>query len=70
VLGLDQVGIHDPFLELGGHSLLASQIVARVYDRFQVELSPGSLLRAATVAAMADLILQEQVALTSPEAEH
>jgi acyl-CoA synthetase (AMP-forming)/AMP-acid ligase II/acyl carrier protein len=67
VLGLDQVGIHDPFLDLGGHSLLASQIVARVYDRFQVELSPGSLLGTPTVAAMAEMILQEQVSHATPE---
>jgi acyl carrier protein len=69
VLGLDQVGIHDPFLDLGGHSLLASQIVARVYDRFHVELSPGSLLGTPTVAAMAELIFREQVALASAEDE-
>jgi acyl-CoA synthetase (AMP-forming)/AMP-acid ligase II/acyl carrier protein len=67
VLGLDHVGIHDPFLDLGGDSILGSQIVARVYDRFQVELPPGSLLGTPTVAAMADAILREQVALATPE---
>jgi acyl-CoA synthetase (AMP-forming)/AMP-acid ligase II/acyl carrier protein len=67
VLGLDHIGIHDSFLDLGGHSLLASQIVARVYDRFQAELSPGVLLATPTVAAMADVILREQVALATAE---
>ena len=67
VLGLGHVGIHDPFLDLGGHSLLAAQIVARVYDRFQIELPPGSLLATPTVAAMADAILREHVALATPE---
>ena len=67
VLGLDHVGIHDSFLDLGGDSLQASQIVARVYDRFQVELFPGFFLGTPTVAAMADVILREQGALATPE---
>lgn len=67
VLGLDQVGLHDSFLDLGGHSLSASQIVAKVYDRFRVEVSPGTLLATPTVAAIAAVILREQGAMATPE---
>jgi acyl carrier protein len=56
ILGLDQVGINDPFLELGGHSLLAAQIAFRVRDMFHVDLPLQSLLEAATVADIALLI--------------
>src|SRR5258706_9540336 len=39
VLGLEQVGRYDNFFELGGHSLLATQLVARIRQTFQVDLS-------------------------------
>ncbi|MDH3604742.1 MAG: non-ribosomal peptide synthetase, partial [Candidatus Tectomicrobia bacterium] len=60
VLGLDTVGIHDPFLELGGHSLLAGQLIARVVDVFGVDIPLPNLLQAPTVADMAVLITQRQ----------
>jgi len=60
VLELDQVGIHDNFLHLGGDSLRATQVIARVFDAFQLNLSVRSLLEAATVADMALVILQSQ----------
>jgi amino acid adenylation domain-containing protein len=66
VLGLDQVGINDPFLELGGHSLLATQIASRVRDTFQVDIPLRSLLEAATVADMALLIAERQAELVAP----
>ena len=60
VLELDQVGIHDNFLHLGGDSLKATQVIARVFIAFQLNLSVRSLLEAATVADMALAILQSQ----------
>ena len=67
-LGLEQVGINDPFLDLGGHSLLATQIASRVREAFQVDIRLQSLLEAATIADMAVLIGQRQADML-PQAE-
>ena len=56
ILGLKQVGINDNFFELGGHSLLATQLIAKVRDRFQVELSLRCLFQSPTVASLAATI--------------
>jgi amino acid adenylation domain-containing protein len=56
VLSLDQVGIHDNFLELGGHSLLAMQIIAKINDAFQVDVSVRRFSEASTVEGLAELI--------------
>ncbi|MGC4986805.1 amino acid adenylation domain-containing protein [Streptomyces sp. DT193] len=57
-LGLDRIGVHDDFFSLGGHSLLAVQIVTRIQDAFSCELPLGVLLRAPTVASVAEWITQ------------
>lgn len=59
VLGLDRVGLHDHFLDLGGESLRATQIAARVWDTFRLQV-PVPLLfgEASTVADMAAVIAQ------------
>ncbi|MBF2002811.1 MAG: KR domain-containing protein [Synechococcales cyanobacterium M58_A2018_015] len=63
LLGIDRVGIHDSFFELGGHSLLAIQAIARLRDRFQIELPMRSFLfEAPTVAGIAALIAKQQPA--------
>ena len=61
LLGMDQVSIHDPFLELGGHSLLAAQLIARVRDQFDVDLTLRAVFDYPTVAAMAEHIERERV---------
>jgi amino acid adenylation domain-containing protein len=56
VLGVERVGIEDNFFELGGHSLVGVQVLARVHDRFGVEVPLRALFEAPTVAALAALL--------------
>src|SRR6185369_11510748 len=52
VLAIERIGIHDNFFKLGGNSILATQLLARVHDRFQVELPLRSVFEAPTVAGL------------------
>ncbi|HEY0605581.1 MAG TPA: non-ribosomal peptide synthetase, partial [Herpetosiphonaceae bacterium] len=71
VLRLERVGIHDNFFDMGGHSLLATQVISRVRDLFQVELTLRSFLETPTIAKIAvtieNLILDELEALPDEE---
>src|SRR6185436_7188878 len=49
LLGVPQVGRYDNFFHLGGHSLLATQVVSRVREALQVELTVRSLFEHPTV---------------------
>ncbi|MCC3472732.1 MULTISPECIES: beta-ketoacyl synthase N-terminal-like domain-containing protein [unclassified Microcoleus] len=55
-LGIEQVGIDDDFFELGGDSLLAVQLITKLNEKLQKNLSPHSLLQSSTIAALAELI--------------
>ncbi len=71
LLGVEPIGTHDDYLELGGHSLLATQIIARLRDTFQVELSLTSFFEAATIAELAgtieELLIEKVEALSEDE---
>ncbi|TGO02960.1 hypothetical protein PN36_15280 [Candidatus Thiomargarita nelsonii] len=56
VLGIERVGIHDNFFELGGHSLLANQVISRIRDSFNVELSLRTLFNKPELAALAEIV--------------
>ncbi|MBE9125476.1 MULTISPECIES: AMP-binding protein [unclassified Coleofasciculus] len=60
VLGIEPVGIHDNFFQLGGDSILATQIINRVRDALQVELSFLIFFQQPTIASMAERIVPTQ----------
>jgi amino acid adenylation domain-containing protein len=53
VLGVEQVGVEDPFLDLGGHSILAAQVQARLAEVFPFEVLLRDLFETSTVAKLA-----------------
>jgi acyl carrier protein len=60
LLGVEQIGTRDSFFDLGGHSLLATQLVARVYDVFQVSIPLRSIFEKPTIVELA-LIIEEEL---------
>jgi acyl transferase domain-containing protein len=56
LLGIEQVGRRDDFFELGGHSLLAVQVVSRLEQTCDVQVSLRDIFEARTVAELADRI--------------
>jgi hypothetical protein len=53
LLGVEPIGIHDDFFKLGGHSLLGTQVLARVRERFKINLSLRIIFEATTPAELA-----------------
>lgn len=60
LLGSDMIGIHDNFFELGGHSLLVTQAIARLRDRFQIELGVTTFFERPTIALLAEYIEEKR----------
>ena len=60
LLGLTRVGIHDNFFESGGHSLLATQLISRVREKFQVEVTLRQLFERPTIELFATVIEEAQ----------
>jgi amino acid adenylation domain-containing protein len=53
LLGVAHVGVDDNFFLLGLHSLLATQVAARIYEYFGVQLTPRHLFESKTIARLA-----------------
>ncbi|MBP5974300.1 amino acid adenylation domain-containing protein [Brasilonema sp. CT11] len=58
LLRLEQIGVNDNFFHLGGHSLIATQMLSRVREVFQVELSFHQIFENPTIGSLAQLIAQ------------
>ncbi len=65
LLGIEPIGIHDNFFKLGGHSLLGTQVLARMRERFKVDLSLRTIFEAATPAELAQHVRVTSWALSS-----
>jgi amino acid adenylation domain-containing protein len=59
VLGRQRIGVHHNFFDLGGHSLLLVQLIARVRQRFGVELPLRTVFGSPTLGALAAAIQRE-----------
>ncbi|HKQ08670.1 MAG TPA: amino acid adenylation domain-containing protein, partial [Blastocatellia bacterium] len=56
VLKRERVGVEDNFFEIGGHSLIATQVISRVRQAFQIELSVRRIFESPTIAGLAQEI--------------
>lgn len=65
-LGLEQVDIDENFFMLGGHSLLGTQVITRIADAFDIEISLRMLFHAPTVRQLSAEI--EQILFAKLEA--
>ena len=65
-LGLEQVSIDENFFMLGGHSLLGTQVITRIADAFDIEISLRMLFHAPTVRQLSAEI--EQILFAKLEA--
>lgn len=70
MIGVERVGIDDNFFELGGHSLLMIQIVSRISDAFDVELSLKDFFRLPTVAEQAIALTEMRATQNDPARLH
>lgn len=71
MLGIDEVGVEDPFIDLGGHSLIATQITSRLREIFEIDLGADRFFELETVAAVAaeiERLLLEEVEQMSDDA--
>ncbi|NGZ60294.1 MAG: hypothetical protein CV081_07310 [Nitrospira sp. LK265] len=58
VLQVPEAGIHDHFFEQGGHSLVATQLVSRIRELFEVDVSLQALFERPTIAALAEEVIR------------
>jgi hypothetical protein len=64
LLGGEQFSRHDDFFDHGGDSLLGLQSMRTLGAAFRMNLSLQHLFAASTVAALADIVIQELIGQT------
>ncbi|QMV14111.1 non-ribosomal peptide synthetase/type I polyketide synthase [Vibrio spartinae] len=69
VLDLTKIGVKDNFFELGGHSLKATQLVARLQERFSIDVPLSAIFTAPTIEEQHSIIL-EQLTRLAQETEY
>lgn len=68
LLGISPVGVLDDFYDLGGHSLLVIRLLAKIHQKFGIELPLASFIEEPTIERVARGILRQpsQPAVHSP----
>jgi FkbH-like protein len=66
-LGIKNVGVNDHFFDLGGYSLLATQIISKIRDVFEVQISVNEFLRGTTVKSLSAIIEESIIEQSSEE---
>ncbi|WP_194138392.1 non-ribosomal peptide synthetase, partial [Bacillus cereus] len=56
LLNVNKIGIYENFFDLGGHSLLATQIVSRLRNILQIEVTVRSIFDAPSIAGLSEKI--------------
>ena len=59
LLEVDTIDRNDDFFMLGGHSFIAAQLIARIRDRFHVQLGLRAVFEHPTLAEIAEQIEQK-----------
>lgn len=70
LLRVDRIGREDNFFRLGGHSLMGAQLIAKIQERFGVELSLRSMFDHPSVhgiASQIDTLIRSQLNAMSDE---
>ena len=68
VLNREKVSIYDDFFELGGHSLKGIDLISKIHERLNVEVSLKEVFRTPTIAGLSEYIkLAPESAYTSIE---
>jgi acyl transferase domain-containing protein len=52
-LGIDQIGVHDPFFDLGGNSLVGMAVVYAIEKELDIAIAPATLFAHPTIAEFA-----------------
>ncbi len=69
VLKLNRVGVRDNFFDLGGHSLSAMQVIARLRNQFETELTIASFFAHPTIESFTLVLTGEMLVESGLSAE-